>query len=320
MRYKILLAGLLLGLMTLMLLPIGAQEAGEGATIEDGLITIDCTTTDADGNETGDVCLLGPDGEVTNLTNSPAGTYAYRGYFNADCSRIVYYSNSEGTEDIYTMAADGSDVQRVTNDEARDFNASFSPDGEQITWVSYRDDEEGGDIWVIDADGENARNLTPGDFRDRTPFFSPDGSVVGFHSYRGDEGFGNVYTVTPDGETLSQLTDGEHRFFAYNVEWSPDGAQILFLTERDDQVDIYTMDADGSNPQLVLSDTGHTVANWSPDATQMIFNSLQSEENPVRQMFIANIDGSDVQMLAPLSIDEGNYFGVRDWCAPSDSE
>ncbi|MEM6432036.1 MAG: hypothetical protein AAF708_22545, partial [Deinococcota bacterium] len=171
------------------------------ATFDAGLMTIDCTMTDENGVETGDVCLLEPDGTVTNLTNVPAGTYAYRGYFNTDCSRIVFYGNFEGTEDIYTMAVDGTDVQRVTNDDARDFNASYSPDGSQITWVSTREDADNGDIWIINADGSGARNLTSGEFRDRTPFFSPDGSVIGFHSYRGEEGYGNIYMFgTDDGE------------------------------------------------------------------------------------------------------------------------
>ena len=297
----------------------GMTEAlgSDVATFDAGLMTIDCTVTGDDGVETGDVCLLEPDGTVTNLTNVPAGTYAYRGYFNNDCSQIVFYGNFEGTEDIYTMTVDGTDVQRVTNNEARDFNASYSPDGTQITWVSYREDAENGDIWVIDADGSNPRNLTPGEFRDRTPFFSPDGSVIGFHSYRGAEDYGNIYVVGADGRELEQITTGEHPFFAYNVEWSPDGTQILFLTERNGTVDIYTMNADGSNEQVVLNDVGHTVANWSPDATRIIFNSERPEASSFRQMYIGYIDGTGVQPLEPLSVDEGNYFGVRDWCLPS---
>ncbi|MEM7736392.1 MAG: hypothetical protein AAF267_11435 [Deinococcota bacterium] len=309
----------LIGLGVMLVIGLGVMVAlGEDmATFDTGLITIDCTVTDESGVETGDVCLLEPDGTVTNLTNVPAGSYAYRGYFNNDCSRIVFYGNFEDTEDIYTMAVDGTDLQRITNDDARDYNASYSPDGTQITWVSHVEDAESGDIWVINADGSGARNLTPGDFRDRTPFFSPDGSVIGFHSYRGEEGYGNIYMLGTDDGELEQITSGAHRFFAYNVEWSPDGSQILFLTERDGTVDIYTMAADGSNEQLVLSDVGHTVANWSPDATQMVFNSNRSEAGDFRQMFISNIDGSGVQPLEPLSVDEGNYFGVRDWCLPS---
>ncbi len=306
-----------LGFMLAVGLGVIAAFGEDMATFDAGLMTIDCTVTGENGVETGDVCLLESDGTVTNLTNVPAGSYAYRGYFNNDCSRIVFYGNFEGTEDIYTMAVDGTDIQRVTNDDARDFNASYSPDGTQITWVSTREDADNGDIWVINADGSNARNLTPGEFRDRTPFFSPDGSVIGFHSYRGDEGYGNIYMLSVDGRELEQLTNGDHRFFAYNVEWSPDGTQILFLTERDGTVDIYTMNADGSNEQLVLSDVGHTVANWSPDATRMIFNSNRPEAGDFRQMFIAHIDGTGVQPLEPLSVDEGNYFGVRDWCLPS---
>lgn len=291
---------------------IPGEDEDPAPAFEEGLITIDCTTTDQDGVVTGDVCLIRPDGTLTNLTHSPHGTYSYRGQWAEDGTRIVFYSNRDGREDLYTMAADGSDVRRVTNDEARDCNASFSPDGSHIVWVSHREDEENGDIWIAEADGSNARALAPHPLRDRTPFFSPDGSKIAFHSYReGDQA--QIFVMNPDGSELTQITDGDHPFFAYNADWSPDGTQFLFISERDDQPDVYAMNVDGSNERLVV---GHpapeTIATWSPDGTQILFNS---ERDGFRQMYIAFADGSAPQKLAPLSIDEDNYFGVRDWWA-----
>ena len=294
-----------------LLLP-GDGTAKEPA-FDRGRITIDCVTTDADGVQTGDVCLTEPDGTLTNLTRSPRGTYAYRGQWSADGTRIVFYSNRDGREDIYTMSADGSDVRRVTNDETSDYNASFSPDGTQIVWVSHREDENG-DIWIADADGSNARALASHPQRDRTPFFSPDGSKIAFHSYR-DGGQAQIFVMNPDGTGLTQLTDGDHPFFAYNADWSPDGAEILFISERGGQPDVYVMDADGSDARPVVEDPApETIATWSPDGTRILFNS---ERDGYRQMYIAFADGSGQRKLAPLSTDEDDFFGVRDWWAPA---
>ena len=46
--------------------------------------------------------------------------------------RIVF----DDFEDIYTMAADGSDLRRVTTREGAEFDGSWSPDGQ---WIVYRD-------------------------------------------------------------------------------------------------------------------------------------------------------------------------------------
>jgi Tol biopolymer transport system component len=312
------LAVLVLSLAAVSLTAQEATPEAESLPVFDiGVISLDCTVTDADGVETGDVCLLEPDGTLTNLTNSEPGTYAYRGHWNGDGSRLVFYSNRDGREDIYTMAADGSDVQRVTDDETRDYNAAYSPDGTLIAWVSHREDENG-DIWIANADGSDARALVPDPARDRTPFFSPDGTQIAFHSYRDDDQ-AQIFVVDVDGTGLTQLTDGDHPFFAYNADWSPDGTQMLFLSERNnDQADVYVMNADGTGELLLIDDPApDTLATWSPDGTRILFNS---ERDGFRQMYIAFADGSGQTPLEPRSIDEGNYFGIRDWYAPAAGE
>ncbi|MEM6273615.1 MAG: hypothetical protein AAF735_00110 [Myxococcota bacterium] len=301
------------------------------ASFTSGRISFDSTRIDLGQNlesedddvETGDVWVMDSDGTRTNLTNSVPGTYSFRGQWSGDGSRLVFYSNRDGQEDIYTMAADGSDVVRVTNDETRDYNASFSPDGELIAWVSQREDVRG-DIWIANADGSNARSIAPntspfedpltdatGSFRDRTPFFSPDGEKIAFHSYRSNNQ-AQIFVVDVDGENLSQVTEGDHPFFAFNAEWSPDGTQFLIVSERNnDQGDIYVIDIDGTNETLIVGDaTPDTLATWSPDGTQILFNSNRLG---YRQMFIAFSDGTGVQPLEPLSTDENSFFGIRDW-------
>ena len=296
--------------------PVNCGERdGNLPVFDSGRITIDSTRTDDEGTVTGDVWVIEPDGTQTNLTNSPRGTYSYRGQWSGDGSRIVFYSNRDGLEDIYTMAADGTEVTRVTNDATRDYNASFSPDGELIAWVSHREDENG-DIWIANADGSDARALVPFPLRDRTPFFSPDGQRIAFHSYR-DEDQAQIFVVDVDGENLTQLTDGDHPFFAYNAEWSPDGTEFLFVSERNGQADIYTMNIDGSGETPVVTDPApDTIATWSPDGTRILFNS---EREGFRQMYIAFRDGTGVQRLEPLSIDEDNFFGIRDWVSAAPS-
>ena len=77
-----------------------------------------------------------------------------------------------------------------------------------------------------------------------------------------------VYT-RPNGSSVRQLTFNDALEFRPN--WSPDGAQITFTTTRDDNAEVYVMDADGTNQTNVTAnpagDDGFSA--WSPDGEKI---------------------------------------------------
>ena len=52
--------------------------------------------------------------------------------------RIVFTSTRTGDLELFTMAADGSDVKQVTNELGYDGGAFFSPDGSKIIFRASR--------------------------------------------------------------------------------------------------------------------------------------------------------------------------------------
>src|SRR5690242_1345810 len=69
--------------------------------------------------------------------------------------------------------------------------------------------------------------------------------------------------------------------------------QIAFSTTRDGNMEIYVMDADGSNPQrLTNNPAGDFVNNWSPDGQQILFNSVRDGNS---ELYVMNADGSNVR-------------------------
>jgi TolB protein len=121
--------------------------------------------------------------------------------------------------DIYSMAADGSDLKRITNCKSICTFPWPSPDGR---WVVYRrvTDVPGrnwdqtaitkdSEVFITATDGSLSRNLSNDRHFDGWPTWSPDGKWVVFTSGRdGVPNAGQVYRVHPDGSGLERLTNG----------------------------------------------------------------------------------------------------------------
>ena len=84
--------------------------------------------------------------------------------------------------DIFKADLDGKNLVRLTDADGYDAEGSYSPDGKQIVFTSFRDGDA--DIYIMDADGKNARRVVQSKGYDGGPFFSPDGKRIIYRSDR----------------------------------------------------------------------------------------------------------------------------------------
>ena len=106
--------------------------------------------------------MLLADGDASAPSASPDGQF------------IAFMSRRDGNWEVYRMAADGSDLTRLTETPANDGLPVWSPAGSAIAFASNRDGQWA--IWAMNADGSNQRQLfaLPG---------SLDGYVAGEPEY-----------------------------------------------------------------------------------------------------------------------------------------
>ena len=175
-----------------------------------------------------------------------------------------------------------------------------------IAFESNRDGNN--EVYVMNPDGTIEQNLTNHPANDVFPAWSPDGSRISFSSDRHRASDLDVYVMNADGSGVVQLTDspGEDR----GASWTSDGQVIVFhsarLRDANHIFDLFTMNSDGTNEQLLFPDASAAYACGDSATGVVVFNSTADPlgTNPVNpggltdfEIFTVNIDGSNVQQV-----------------------
>lgn len=163
----------------------------------------------------------------------------------------------------------------------------------QIVFISDRTGSR--ELYVMNDDGSSQERLTSDSGSKYVPAISPDGTRI---AYSRDS---HVHVINADGSGDKALTTGtEGVSNGHTVpSWSPDGSKLVFLSDRDGNLEIYTMNADGSN-QMNISRNDSTdymsTFSWSPDGSKILFSSDRGSGNDF-EVYIANTDGTGIIQL-----------------------
>lgn len=98
-----------------------------------------------------------------------------RNDWSSDGITLSTYIGSSWDRDIYTFNLNGQNVRQLTDGDGN-LAPSFSPDGQWITFMSYRDhplQDLGCEIYIMRVDGSEPRRLTDNDICDWQPRWGP---------------------------------------------------------------------------------------------------------------------------------------------------
>ena len=204
--------------------------------------------------------------------------------------------------DIYKMNQDGSGIVRLTEHEQRDQRACWSPDGNQIAFVSQRDGEKA--VWIMNADGSNKRKLIAG----REPSWSPDGNQIAFTSsafHDNDE----IYVINIDGSDKVRLTN--NRKFDWFPSCDPVGSLVAYNSEQYGGQELILSLADGTGIIRITNaeKTYEQEPIWSPDGKSLAYAGKMQEDD--YDIYIVSTRGFDLDDIPkpigmPLNLTDNN--------------
>ncbi|WP_153556330.1 M20/M25/M40 family metallo-hydrolase [Roseimaritima sediminicola] len=244
------------------------------------------------------------DRETLLLENTRQLTFEGRrsgeGYFNPDASQMVFQSERQPGNpfyQIYLMDMATADITRVSPGTGRTTCAWLHPVDGRVLFASTHEDPQ--------AEAKQKQRLE----------LRQSGNEPRY-SWSYDPEY-ELYAKDLDDGRLTRLT--HERGYDAEGSYSPDGTKIAFasnrqayereLTQREaalfehdpaSMMEIYIMDADGSNVQRLTDSLGYDGGPFfSPDGQRICWRRF-SEDGATAEIYTMRIDGSDQQRLTRL--------------------
>ena len=212
---------------------------------------------------------------IENITNNPAQDIFPM--WSGD--KIYFCSDRDRTMNLFAYDLKSKETRKLTN--YTNYDVKFPSLGDKA--IAY---ENGGYIYLFDLDSETSTKVNvqiANDFitgrdqlKDAGKFInswaiSPDGKRLTFGA-RGD-----VFTVPVKSGITKDLTlsSGVHD---RNVEWSPDGKYISYISDATGEDEIYIIKQDGSEPPVQITKNADTYKYnpiWSPDSKKLLWGDKQ---------------------------------------------
>ncbi|MEO7539950.1 MAG: hypothetical protein ABIV48_12025 [Pyrinomonadaceae bacterium] len=215
-----------------------------------------------------------------------------------------------------SRTTDGNDPRKtslvpLTNDPGYEGEATFSPDGETIAYVSDRTGNF--EIYIQQVSGGAYRNITENPSDDVQPSHSPDGKEIAFVSTRSSsstlrgEGYdlpllgGDIWVMSALGGNARRLArDGNF------PSWSRDGSAVLYTSGTAFNQKIYRISAQGDTPQEIvpkLDPAGGRARfllypSYSGDDKYILFEADSPSGFGPRDVWVMNVGDGAVQHVA----------------------
>lgn len=202
------------------------------------------------GADTGTVFTISLDGGPPQVVTSVPGRSPT---LSPDGRSVLYLVGPWTSTALVASNADGSQIRTLAGGRATAWNGAWSPDGMQVAYT-YGDSSRVLQVHVVNADGSGDRAITHTSAAEgsaQMPAWSPDGRRVAIQVNNHAAHSSAIWIVdVSSGETHSLSQPGA-TYLDETPSWFPDGTRIAFQSNRTGSMEVWVMEADGSNPRQI---------------------------------------------------------------------
>jgi Tol biopolymer transport system component len=239
--------------------------------------------------------------------------------WSPDGNYIYFSSDRGGSTNLWRVAVEEKSgkvlgpPEPITTPATDAAHISFSRDGRQLAYVqrTYTANlhKVGFDPATQKVVGQPTA-ITQGSREVVQPSPSPDGQWLAFASGGKQE---DISIIRTDGTGLRQLTDDRSIYRA--PCWSPDGKKIAFFSSRSGNLEVWTINPDGSGlQQLTYEGRGRVwFPGWSPDGARLAYYVRYQEGREIHgDSFIMDVrkpwNGQPHEALPRLRNPDASYM------------
>jgi TolB protein len=185
-------------------------------------------------------------------------------------SRILYCSGDQ----VWIIDSDGANPRKLTSVKLA-MSPTWHPSGNAFAFSGFTN--RGSQIGLFSfSTGELTWKSATSRGLNITPAIAPDGHTIVYAN--GAERGTDLMLADLDSDIEARRLTVGRGSDNTSPSFSPDGRQIVFVSGRAGHPEIYTMDADGTNPQLLTSynygeQSYRSSPDWSPDGRLVTYES-----------------------------------------------
>jgi hypothetical protein len=198
---------------------------------------------------------------------------------------------------LWTLPADGGQLERLTDGLIPASAPRWSPDGASILYQVRT--AGGAEVWQLKLSSSATRRISNTGNHDQNASWHPDGERIVYASERNLDGLDIWETDLPTGLSW-RITD--HPGDESEPTWSMNGHHLAYIRHVDDRYVLVLRRRGETEQALVISDEPLSAPSWRPDGSLLTF-LRHGDDNTSLEMVIL----SDPPLARVLAAGE-NYF------------